>query len=336
MRLLHRLADASIYFSFDRTGFERHRQRFRATDLDVDLEGKRILITGANSGLGRAAAHALAGLGAEVWLLCRSRERGSIAERDMREATGNDRIRLEILDLSSRQSILDFADRIGDLPVDVLIHNAGVLPAERIESSDGLELTWATNVAGPFLLTNKLVPNLERAPGGRVINVTSGGMYTQQLDLRDVCWRSRAFDGVIAYAQTKRAEVILTELWAQRLQSPRRGTAGASSGSIMVNAMHPGWANTPGVQDSMPRFWRFTKNRLRTPRQGADTIVWLAACERIADETGKLFFDRRAVKTHFMSRTRSRPGDRERLWQLCREQAGIEGGELRNPQGDAR
>ncbi len=314
MSLFDRLADASIYFSFDRTGFERHQRQFRADDLDVDLEGKRCLITGANSGLGRAAAHALAALRAEVWLLCRSKERGAIAERDIREGTGNDRVRLEILDLASHRSIRDFAERAAGTRVDMLIHNAGVLPAERFETEDGLELTWATNVVSPFLLTHLLLPNLEMALAARVINVTSGGMYSQQLDLRDTDWQSREFDGVVAYAQTKRAEVILTELWAERL----------APGGITVNAMHPGWADTPGVQDSLPRFWRFTRNRLRTPRQGADTIVWLAACQRIASETGKLFFDRRAVRTHFMRRTRTRAGDRQRLWRLCREQAGVE------------
>lgn len=319
MSFLDRLADASIYFSFDRTGFERHRRQFQSGDLDVDLDGKRCLVTGANSGLGRAAAHALAGLGAEVWLLCRSRERGEVAARDIRDGTGNPHVRLEIVDLASRQSILDFANRAAESTVDVLIHNAGVLPAERVETKDGLELTWATNVVGPFLLTCQLLPHLERASGARVINVTSGGMYSQQLDLRDVAWRDRPFDGVVAYAQTKRAEVILTELWAARLEA--RG--------VTVNAMHPGWADTPGVRDSLPRFWRFTKNRLRTPRQGADTIVWLAACERVAGETGKLFFDRRVVRTHFLRRTRTRPGDRERLWQLCCEQAGVSGDQVR-------
>lgn len=314
MSVLDRLADASIYFSFDRTGFERHRRQFHPGDLDVDLAGKRCLITGANSGLGRSAAHTLVALGAEVWLLCRSRERGAVAERDIKDGTGNPNVRLELLDLASRRSILDFVERAGDMPVDVLIHNAGVLPAERIETGDGLELTWATNVVGPFLLTWKLQGNLGRASSARVINVTSGGMYTQQLDLRDLGWQRRPFDGVAAYAQTKRAEVILTELWAERL---------AGKG-VTVNAMHPGWADTPGVRDSLPRFWRFTRNRLRTPRQGADTTVWLAACERIAGETGKLYFDRRAVRTHFLKRTRTRPGDRERLWRLCLEQAGVD------------
>ncbi len=313
-RLWGRLADSSIYFSFDRTGFERHQRAFRPDDLAVDLTGKRCLVTGANSGLGRAAAHALAHLGAEVWLLCRSEERGKVAEHDIREATGNPRVRLELLDLASRSSILAFADRLGETPVDVLVNNAGVLPDRRLETEDGWELTWATNVAGPFLLTSKLLPNLLGASGARVVNVSSGGMYSQQLDLRDIHWRNKSFDGVAAYAQTKRAEVILTELWAERF--PDR--------DIVFNSMHPGWADTPGVSSSLPRFWRFTKNRLRNPRQGADTIIWLAACERIVGESGKFWFDRRPVSTHLLKRTRERSGDRQRLWDLCLEQAGLE------------
>ena len=313
MSLLDRLADASIYFSFDRSGFRRHQKSFRAEDLEVDLDGKRCLVTGANSGLGLAAAHALARLGAEVRLLCRSEERGRIAERDVRAASGNDRVHLELVDLASPASIRDFVERWGERPADVLINNAGVLPEERVETEDGLELTWATNVVGPFLLTWKLIPSLRRAPAARVINVSSGGMYSQRLDLRDVGWRDKPFDGVVAYARTKRAEVVLTELWAERLAET----------AVTVNSMHPGWADTPGVQKSLPRFWRFTRNRLRSPREGADTIVWLAACERIAARSGKFWFDRRAVSTHLLPGTRERSGDRERLWRMVREQAGL-------------
>lgn len=342
-KIRDRLADASIFFSFDRTGYERHARRFDPADEDITLEGKRILVTGANSGLGRAAAFALAHRRAEVWLLCRSEERGQQALDDLRLSSQNENLRLELIDVSSMASVRAFAERLGDQPVDVLINNAGVLPAERQLTDEGLELTWATNVVGPFLLGWLLTPNLVAAarasaearasagePGeARIINVTSGGMYTQRLDLRDVDWQQRTekgedFDGVVAYAQTKRAEVILTEMLADRL---------AGTG-VTVNSMHPGWADTPAVREALPRFWRLTRNRLRTPRQGADTMAWLASSSKVRGISGKLFFDRRPVPTHLLPKTpllpktRERPRDRAALWELCCRQAGVEGSPL--------
>ncbi len=308
--------DKTVVFSFDRTGYRLHKQGFRKDDLDVDLTGKVCLITGANSGLGRATAFALARLGAEVWLLCRHAGRGRQALDDLRLATGSETAHLALVNMASHQSISDFARRFGERPVDVLVNNAGVLPDRLVKTDDGLELTWATNVVGPFLLTSKLLPNLERAVQGRVINVSSGGMYTQRIDLGDVGWQRRRFDGVDAYAQTKRAAVILSEMWADEL-----GGSG-----ITVNSMHPGWADTPAVRTSLPRFYKVTRRILRTPAEGADTVVWLAACRRIGGKTGKFWFDRRSVTTHLLERTRERPEDRQRLWRLCCEQAGVEGG----------
>ena len=319
--LLDRALDASVYFSFDRSGFERHSRRFDPEALELDLRGRRMLVTGANSGLGRAAALRLAHLGAEVWLLCRSQERGQQALDDLTLSSGNQSLRLELLDVSDLASIREFCEKHRGVPVDALVHNAGILPSERHLTADGLESTWATNVVGPFLLTWLLTPNLlaaARASGGaRVINVTSGGMYTQKMSLDDVDWSRRDFDGVVAYAQTKRAEVILTELWANRF---------AGTG-VTVNSMHPGWADTPAVREALPRFYRFTQGRLRSPRQGADTIVYLAAADGVS-ESGELYFDRRPVSPHAFPWTRESESVRHGLWRLCQDQAGVEGSPL--------
>lgn len=323
--LLDPLLDASIVFSFDRSGFERHARSFDPSDLQVDLRGRRVLVTGANAGLGRVATLHLALLGAEVWMLCRSRDRGEQALEDLRFASGSDSLHLELVDLSHRGSVRDFADRFGDRPIDVLIHNAGILPSERVLVDDGetprLESTWATNVVGQFLLTWRLTPNLiaasasDGAHRARVIVVTSGGMYTQRLDLSNVSWAGRSFDGVVAYAQTKRAEMVLTEQWARRL-GPR---------GVDVMAMHPGWADTGGVRDGLPGFHRVMGDRLRDARQGADTIVWLAAAEAVSGRGGELFFDRRPVPTHLLPGTRASAATRRRLWQLCLEHADLAG-----------
>jgi len=312
-RILSAVVDPTVLLSFDRTGFLIHQLQFDPADTELDMGGKTCLVTGANSGLGYATALRLAELGAAVWLLCRSAERGQTALREIRRASGNQRVHLELVDMSSQISIRAFAERFTAAHVDVLVNNAGVLPDQRNETADGLELTWATNVVGPFLLTHLLLPKLRAAPQARVINVSSGGMYTQPLTLEDLDWRKRPFDGVTAYAVTKRAEVILTEMWAQRLA----GTP------VTVNSMHPGWADTPSVRASLPRFYRVMQKVLRSEEQGADTIIWLAVCPRLAAESGKFWFDRKARSTHYLPRTRETAAERDKLWRLCCRQCDV-------------
>ena len=305
--VLSTLVDPTIVLSFDRTGYRIHQLGFRDDDLDVDMTGRVCVVTGANSGLGYAAALALAERGADVWLLCRNRQRGEAALKRIRRKSRNARVHLEVVDMASRRSIRAFAARCTAERVDVLVNNAGVLPDTRRETEGRIELTWATNVVGPFLLTHLLVPKLVAAPQGRVITVSSGGMYTQKLVLDDPQSRTPPFDGVKAYALTKRADVVLSELWAQRLRRTR----------VTVNSMHPGWADTPAVRTSLPRFYRLMRSRLRTPAEGADTIVWLAVCERLAGRSGLFWFDRRPCATHYLPWTREAERDRERLWTLC-------------------
>jgi NAD(P)-dependent dehydrogenase (short-subunit alcohol dehydrogenase family) len=305
-RALSRVVDPFVVSSFDRTGFRIHSLTFQPDDLDVDLSGRRCIVTGANSGIGCETALALADLGAETVLVCRSRDRGEEAVQRIREQTGNARVSLELLDVSDLGAVRESAARLASGPVDVLVHNAGVLPDERVETADGLELTFATHVVGPFLLTRLLRSRLEKSPDGRVIWVSSGGMYTRRLNLEDPDWSRRDYDGVLAYAETKRAQVVLAELWAEEL----RGS------SVVVNAMHPGWADTPSVKSSLPRFHRLTRRILRTPAEGADTVVWLAASAR-ARRTGGFFFDREARRTHLLPFTRESSEDRRALWELC-------------------
>jgi NAD(P)-dependent dehydrogenase (short-subunit alcohol dehydrogenase family) len=132
-------------------------------------------------------------------------------------------------------------------------------------------------------------------------------MYTRRLNLEDPNWIRRDYDGVVAYAETKRAQVVLSGLWAEEL----RGS------SVVVNAMHPGWADTPAVRSSLPRFYRLTRHILRTPAEGADTVVWLAACPRARDWTGRFFFDRQARSAHLLPFTRESDEDGRALWKQC-------------------
>ncbi len=304
--MLDLLLDATILFSFDATGFRRHAEGFEASELDVDLTGRTILITGANSGLGRATARALAARGAEVQILCRNEERGREAEETLRGETGNPAVHLRLMDLASLESVRGFVAAWGERPVDVLIHNAGVLPDEKTITDDGLELTFQTNTVGPHLLTTLLLDNLRASADARVIDVSSGGMYTQRLGLPKLQGEVDDFDGVVAYAQTKRANVILAERWAELDET--RGVA--------FHSMHPGWADTPGVERSLPTFHRLLEGRLRTPKEGADTTVWLAAVDRERIGEAGFWFDRHRVSPYKLPFTKERRGDREGLWEL--------------------
>jgi NAD(P)-dependent dehydrogenase (short-subunit alcohol dehydrogenase family) len=215
-------------------------------------------------------------------------------------------VRCEQVDISLRRSVRACAERLlasGD-PVHVLVHNAGVLPRERRETPEGLELTFATNVLGPHLLTRLLRERLVESAPARVLFVSSGGMYTRRLEVEDMQSRTGSFDGRVAYARSKRADVVLAERWAEEF---------AGTG-VVVHAMHPGWADTPGIKSSIPTFQRIMRPLLRTPAQGADTIVWLAAAEEPGRITGRFWCDRHVRATHRLARTQETAADRDRLW----------------------
>lgn len=278
------------------------------------MDGKVVLVTGASSGLGLAAAEGFARLRAAVRLLVRDERRGERAREQIVASSGNSDIHVDLCDLSDLEAVRRYAKRICEelTRLDVLVNNAGALVSERTLSPDGIELTFATNVVGPFLLTNLLVPLLEKSAPARIVNVSSGGMYTQRIHLDDLQMSEEEFDGPTAYARSKRAEVMLTETWAQRL----RGTG------VVAHAMHPGWVDTPGLKSSLPRFYRMTKPLLRTPIQGADTIVWLGAATEPLRSSGGFWHDRRQRPTHRVPWTKETPGERERLWAECERLSG--------------
>lgn len=304
--LIDTALDLSVVGGYTNVGY---RIRSRGWGPLPRMDGRGVLITGASSGLGLAAAEGFARLGATVWLAVRNRERGEVARGRILARLGNADVRLELCDLSRLGSVRQFAQRFAATAprLDVLVHNAGVLTEQRELSADGIELTLATNVVGPFLLTEQLIPMLERSAPSRIINVSSGGMYTQRLRADDLQSERGHFDGSRAYARTKRAQVVLTEMWAQRLT----GTG------VTVHAMHPGWADTAGLQASLPRFHRLTRPLLRSPDEGADTIVWLGAAAEPADTSGGFWHDRRRRPTHLVPGTRETEAERRSLWEQC-------------------
>lgn len=309
MGLLDRMLDASVIASFDRSGFERHAGEFDASEMDVDLKGRVCVVTGANRGLGKATTRLLAERGATVVMACRNPDNARAVRDELATATDNDALQVRQLDLSQRSSVRSFADQFPHDRIDVLVHNAGMLPAERTLNDDGLEMTVAVHVVGPHVLTAALRPRLA---GGRVIWVSSGGMYTKRLDVAAMLDTTGTYDGVEAYARTKRAQVVLAEQWAKEL----------AADDTVVHSMHPGWAATPGVQTSLPRFWKAMDNRLRSAAQGADTIAWLAISERARQSTGRFWFDRAEASTHRLPWTREDDQDRERLWSFAMSMTG--------------
>jgi dehydrogenase/reductase SDR family protein 12 len=311
--LLDTILDRTVIAGYTRVGY-RVRRGSWSTAEEQSMGGKVVLVTGGTSGLGLAAAEGFARLGATIWLPARSEQRGERASAQIVARSPGSDVRVGLCDLSDLESVRRFAELLGGETgrLDVLVNNAGALASERTLSVDGIELTFATNVVGPFLLTNLLVPLLDQGKPGRIINVSSGGMYTQRIHLDDLQMAHEEFDGPTAYARAKRAQVILSELWAERLRDT----------SVVVHAMHPGWADTPGLESSLPRFYALTKRLLRTPQEGADTIVWLGAAARPARSSGGFWHDRRERPTHRVPWTKQTSQDRERLWAECERLGG--------------
>lgn len=295
--MLDRLLDQSLL------GYTSLGYRWRPhPPVNTNLGGRRAVVTGATSGLGAATARALAALGAEVCLVGRNRSKAERVRDAIAKETQNPQISIEIADLSLMREVRALAGRL-EGPIHLLVNNAGVLLPARTETDEGFETTFATNLLGHFVLTNLLIPTLVDSAPARVVNVSSGGMYTQAIHLDDLQMSRGRYDGAVAYARTKRGQVILTEHWAEVL---------AGSG-VTVHAMHPGWADTPGVETSLPRFHRLTKPLLRSAAEGADTIVWLCAAPEATETTGLFWHDRRPRPTDRSARTRTTDEDKRRL-----------------------
>ena len=317
--MLRRLVDAvletSVVGSFTKIGYEARRRMYDWQDLSsLEMGDKTVVITGGNSGLGLMTAKALARAGAAVRIVARDAGRGATAVMEISNEGGPE-AELYVADLSSLADVRRVAGEIRERErrLDVLVHNAGALLPERHESVDGHEMTFATMVLGPFLLTRELAPLLRSTPGApRVLWVASGGMYSQTLDVDALEMGPRDYSGTKAYARTKRAQVVLAEEWAKRLRDD----------GVTVNALHPGWADTPGLETGLPGFRTLLGPILRSAEMGADTIVWLAAADEPGRVTGKFWLDRAPRSTEKLRRSGATPRERAKLWDLCERLTG--------------
>lgn len=306
--------ETPVFTSFSSIGYHIRRRSDDWRPLwDYDLRGRTVAITGPTSGLGAAAVQWFARLGATLVLIARDEEKITKLVEQLRRDFGTDAVTPVLADLGEPVAVRDAARHItaAHAHIDVLIHNAGSLLPERRTQSDGIETTVAVQVVGPFLLTGLLLGHLPT--GSRVITMSSGGMYTVPLTVDGIEMDATTYRGPVQYALAKRAQVTLNAMWAERLPDLR------------FHALHPGWADTPGVAASLPGFHRLAGPFLRTPDQGADTLVWLTADDGLpAATTGEFWLDRRMRALHKTARTRrsDTPARRERLWDWAAARAG--------------
>jgi NAD(P)-dependent dehydrogenase (short-subunit alcohol dehydrogenase family) len=257
-------------------------------------------------------------LGATVEIIARNAAKAEATCAELRQATGNPKMGFVVADTGDLAALRRIAsDLLERHPaIHVLIHNAGALDDVRQTSPQGIELTVASQVVGPFLLTGLLLPALRAGAPARVLWVSSGGMYSEPLSVDRLEMSAGDYNGTTAYARAKRAQVTLAELWAKRLAADR----------IAVHSLHPGWADTPGVARSLPTFRRVVGPLLRTPAEGADTLIWLAVDDGTPlQNSGRFWLDRRPRPLHRLASTRrsDTPEERERLWSWAVKKSGL-------------
>lgn len=319
---LDALLEVSILGSFSRLGYLARRAA-EGWEEPPRVDGAVMVVTGASSGIGRAVALDLGRLGAEVWVLGRDRGRTTAVAEAISSQGG--RSRAAVVDLSDGASVDAVAERLSGSveAVDGLVHCAGSLLHAYERSSDGSEMTLAVHLLGPFRLTWRLRPLLGRAERGRIVTMSSGGMYTERFDLDRLEAGPESYDGVRAYARAKRAQVVLAAAWSRRL----------SSEGVASCALHPGWVDTPGLSSGLPSFR--LGPLLRRPEEGADTALWLVtggaapAARAGAAGAGGLeegfFHDRRRRGEHYLPWTRPPAGEDEgsALWAWCAARTGL-------------
>ena len=273
------------------------------------MKGKRVLITGPTSGVGKEIALQLASLGAELILGCRDVKKGDQTAAQITRRAGSSKLVVMRLDISSQDSIREFARKFrrNYRRLDVLINNAainrGALP--KADSVDGIELTFATNVLGYFLLTQELLGPLKKSAPARIINVAS--VFASDLDLDDLQFKRRRFESSKAYAQSKACDRMLTWAMARRLEGS----------GVTANAMTPGLITETGLYRNSPpelveRLTQYSGGR--TSKHGAETAVWLASAPELENISGKLFEDREELVCEFRNKRAE-----EKLWRICEE-----------------
>jgi NAD(P)-dependent dehydrogenase (short-subunit alcohol dehydrogenase family) len=278
------------------------------------MGGKTALITGGTSGIGKATAVALAAMGADVVVVGRNRERGEAAVGEIKSQSHSESVELMLADLSAQDEVRGLADTFLERydRLDVLANNAGLVQSKRTETADGIETTLAINHLAPFLLTNLLLDRLKQSAPSRVITVSSEAQRWGDMDFDDL-QSTQKYRGFPVYGKTKLANIMFTYELAERL----KGTF------VTANCLHPGPVGTNFGKNNggpMTLFFRAAKPFMRTPEQGADTLIWLASSPAVEGVSGKYFSDRKEIEAKKIA---SDPAARRKLWEISEDLTGL-------------
>ena len=274
----------------------------------MSMEGKICIITGANSGIGKATAIDLAKMNATIVMMCRSKERGEEAQKKIIELTGNKKVDLLLCDLSSQESIRKFVSEFKSKyqKLHILINNAGIMLSKRVISVDGFEMNFAVNYLASFLLTNLLLDVLKKSAPSRIINVSSAAHRMAKMDFDDLQSEKRKYRLFKIYGTSKLALMLFSYELNRRLE----GT------SVTVNTLHPGVVNTNLGQDQSSFSRGFAKLFFKKPEKGAETSIYLASSQEVEGITGKYFIKKQQKQSSEESYNEDYA---KRLWELSTE-----------------
>jgi retinol dehydrogenase-14 len=278
------------------------------------MNGEVVLITGGTSGIGKAAAVELAGMGAEVVVTGRNEERGREAVEEIKARSGDDAVSLLLADLSVQADVRKLAEdfRASYDRLDVLVNNAGVVNQKRTETADGIESTLATNHLAPFLLTELLLDLLQESAPSRVITTASEAERWGRMNFDDLQSKKR-YVAFPVYGMTKLANIMFTIELAERLEAT----------GVCANCFHPGAVSTnfgSGNGGLGSILFNAFKPFMRSPEKGADTLVYLASSPDVEGMTGKYLSDRKLITAKSIAYD---PEARRKLWQASEGLTGL-------------
>src|SRR5690606_2968390 len=281
----------------------------------ADMSGKICVVTGATNGIGKVTALELAKMGATVIVVGRSAERTESVVKEIQQASGNNAVEALLADLSVQAQVRELAAAIQRKyeHLDVLVNNAGGMFLRREETADGIEMTWALNHLNYFLLTNLLLDTLKRAPAARIVNVASDAHEGGKIQFDDLEFKQRRYGWMVAYAQSKLANIMFTYELARRLNRT----------NVTANTLHPGFVNTNfGANNgTLARIAKVVMRPLALSlEQGASTIIYLASSPEVEGVTGQYFVK---CKPHRSSKASYDEAVQRRLWRVSEEMVGL-------------